>query len=67
MGVSVCVCPSLPKVVIDLLTEQVEELQESSRQLRERYRDLQRHNDLLQEILDSIEPLDCTRQFSTGT
>ncbi len=59
-----CHCLPLLQVLVDELTEQVGQLQESSQQLRERYTDLQQHSDLLQSILDTIEPLDCRFQFS---
>ena len=51
------------QVVVDELTEQVRLLEESSEELRRRYVELQQHRDLLQEILDNIDELNCRTQF----
>lgn len=51
------------QVLVDSLTEQVRQLQESADELRARYTQVQQHRDLLEDILRNVEELNCRQQF----
>lgn len=51
------------QVLVDSLTEQVRQLQESADELRARYVQVQQHRDLLRDILRNVEELNCREQF----
>ena len=52
--------------LISSVEDEIRQLQESAGELRARYVELQQHRDLLQEIFDNIEELDCRNQFQRG-
>ena len=51
------------QMLVDSLTDQVRQLQESADDLRTRYTQVQQHRDLLQDILRNVEELNCREQF----
>ncbi len=51
------------QILVNSLTVEVRQLQESADELRLRYTQVQQHRDLLQDILRNVEDLNCREQF----
>ena len=51
------------QILVDSLSAQVMQLQESADELRARYTQVQQHRDLLGDILRNVEELNCRQQF----